>query len=199
MESYFKLTQENQADDKTELIYNSIKEKFQITFIPSFFKAIAPNEKLINGIWNGYERLLIDGIIPKEIKEMIFLTVAINKGCNYCSSTHLAVCDMLDVSKENISSILSDLDEVCPTRVRLILNFSLDLITKPKEITKEHYDRLNEYGVTNEEIIDIIGITILSNTAVNIAQSMGLSVEKEIVDYLKGENLNTGLESKVAA
>ncbi|OUR93558.1 hypothetical protein A9Q84_19005 [Halobacteriovorax marinus] len=199
METYFKLTQEGMADERVEAMYSDIKTKFNVTFIPDFFKALAFHESLFAGIWDGYQKLLVEGTIPKNIKEMIFLTIAIHKGCNYCSSTHLAVCNMLEVSNDNLSSILKNVEDVNPRRVRLILEFSLSLISNPRSIADETYDDLKAEGITEEEIVDIIGITILSNTAVNMAQSMGLSVEEEIQEYLDQEDLQTGLRPKIAA
>ena len=193
METYFTLTQEADADNRVDTIYKDVKEKFQITFIPSFFKAMAFHEHVFAGVWDGYKSLLVKGIIPTNIKEMIFLTVAISKGCNYCSSTHLAVCDMLEVSKENIQSILEDVDNVSPERIKLILKYSLSIINSPHDVTEDNYNEMLQVGITEEEIVDIIGITILSNTAVNIAQSMGLDVEEEINQYLTTANLSTGL------
>jgi len=191
----FDLIHEADANEKTQSIYKDVKETFGIAHIPDYFKLIALQHPLFEGIWSGYKNILNNGILPLQVKEMIFLTVALNRGCVYCSSTHLAVCDMVDVPKQTLEMMKTDINEVNPERVRNILNFAVKTIEDPDSVTEKDYAKFYDDGVSQEEVIEIFAMVFLSNTAVNMALSMGMkNIEIEISDYLKAENLKTGLE-----
>jgi uncharacterized peroxidase-related enzyme len=192
----FRKIEEAEAENKINNLYVDLKNRFGITFVPDFFKFIAPHEDVATGIWAGYEHILLGGCLPQQVKELIFVTVALRRGCVYCSSTHLAVCDMLEVPTDVLESIKTEIDNVTPDRFKDILLFAVKMIEAAETFSEDDFKSLNKHGISEAEITEIIGMTFLANTAVNVALSMGMKViEPEIKEYLKTENLRTGLET----
>ena len=181
-------------DEEVDALYLKIKNTFGISFVPNFFKMIANHKDVFKGIWKAYENILANGELPLQIKELIFLYTALEKGCNYCSSTHLAVCDMLDVTMNNLEGLKNNIDKVTPKEVRAVLMLVHKTIRLPESITQEDYTELKKLDFSNAEISEILCMTHLANTAVGLALISGLKeIEPEIEDYLKDHNLTTGL------
>ncbi len=192
----FKLIEEESATQDIVNNYAKVKATWGITFVPDFFKVIANQSNVFDGIWAGYKNILADGLLPAEVKEMIFLTVALQRGCVYCSSTHLAICDMLEVPKDTLETIKSNLASVNPERIKDILSFVEKTVNSPDQVTDQDYSNINGHGIAEDEIIEILAMVFLSNTAVNMALAMGMrNIETQISDYLSTENLKTGLEA----
>ncbi len=183
-------------DRDVDKVYLKIQNTFGISFVPNFFKLIANNKNILNGIWTAYEKILAGGMIPLHIKEVIFLYTALEKGCNYCSSTHLAVCDMLKVNSVNIDGIKNDIELVTPTELKLILKLTKNIINYTNDTSEgNEIHELIEIGLSKDEISEILCMIHLADTAVSLALSSGLDdIENEISSYLTEKSLATGLK-----
>jgi len=183
---------EESHSEEISNFYIDIKNTFGITYTPDFFKILANNFTVALGVWEGYKNILASGCLPLQIKEMIFLYVALERKCNYCSSTHLAVCNMVDVNHDNINGLKNDLDLIKPTEIRIVLYFVRDFIKGNSTVLS--LKELNRIGFSEEEVVEIISMITLCNTAVNIALTLEISdIEPEINEYLTECNLQTGL------
>ena len=185
---------ESGSDAQVDELYLKIKNTFGINFVPNFFKMIASHKDVLNGIWSGYANILASGELPLQIKEVIFLFVALEKGCNYCSSTHLAVCDMLEVTSENIKNIKDDLEVVRPEELKAVLMFVKKVVHFPGNVGGEDYQALRDMNFSDSEVSEIHCMVILAHSAVCIALANQLDeVESEISVYLDDHELETGL------
>ena len=181
-------------DSKVDELYVTIKNTFGISFVPNFFKVIAKHHDVFDGIWTAYENILAEGELPLQVKEMIFLYTALEKGCVYCSSTHLAVCDMLNIESKNIHGLKNDLNKVTPKELQVVLKLIQKYIQDPKSILEEDREILKKMGFSDCEISEVICMVHLSYTAVSMALFMNLDdIENEINEYLSDNNLDTGL------
>ena len=195
---YFELITEDQAGPKEKSSYVEIKNVFGITSVPDFFLALASSSDTFSAAWGAYKEILAGGILPQQIKEIIFLAVALNRRCIYCSSTHLAVCDMIDgISSAEIDALMDDITQLTPQRIQDIVTFAIKYVESPTAITEEDFKNLDEHGISEREVTEIITMAGLAYYAINIAQAMGIEVETEISEYLAEHNLQERLKQRI--
>jgi uncharacterized peroxidase-related enzyme len=196
--NFFELVGEEKASEELKKSYTEIKDVFGIASVPDFFLSLASNNSVFDSAWGGYKKILADGVLPQQIKEIIFLCVSLNRRCMYCSSTHLAVCDMIDsITSLEIETMMEDINSITPERVRDVVVLAIKYVEDPASATKEDFARLRSHGITDREISEIITMAGLAYYAVTIAQAMGIEVEKEIEEYLEENNLNSKLKEKI--
>lgn len=185
---------ESGCDEEVDEIYLNIKNTFGVTFVPNFFKVLAHHKFLLQGVWNCYEKVLASGDLPLQVKEVIFLYTALENGCNYCSSTHLAVCDMLEFGEDNILALKNDIDKIRPKELQAVLSLVKKVLHAPESINKNDYHELSVMGFSDSEVAEMLCMIHLAKTAVRIALMNGLSdIEPEISEYLKNNSLSTGI------
>ena len=186
------LKNEHQCSDDIKEIFDEIREGFNCEEMSDYFLLLAHNKGALKSTWLTYKYILLEGIVPRQIKEMIFLSISLSKGCHYCSSSHLALCDMYQVSEGSINSIINNVESLNPERIKRIIKFSLKVTNEPKSVSQNDYKELMDDGLNMEEITEIITIATFCAAGIQIAQAAGLDVEQGTADYLIENNLSIG-------
>ena len=79
------MIEEVDAVGKVSAVYDDIKEKLNIDFIPNMYKAMAGNPEYLEASWNKVKTVMgEDGHLGGRTKDIVALTVSIMSGCNYC-------------------------------------------------------------------------------------------------------------------
>ncbi len=186
------LKNEHECSDDIKEIFDEIREGFNCEEISDYFLLLAHNKGALKSTWLTYKHILLEGVVPRQIKEMIFLSISLSKGCHYCSSSHLALCDMYQVSEDSIDSIINNVESLNPERIKRIIQFSLKITNEPKSVNEQDFRKLIDDGLNMEEITEIIAIATFCASGIQIAQAAGLDVEQGTVDYLIENNLSIG-------
>jgi uncharacterized peroxidase-related enzyme len=186
------LKKELDCSDDIKEIFDEIREGFNCEEMSDYFLLLAHNKGALKSTWLAYKYILLEGVVPRQIKEMIFLSISLSKGCHYCSSSHLALCDMYKVSEDSIDSIIKNIETLNPERIKRIIKFSLKITNEPKSVTKHDYQSLLDDGLNMEEITEIMSIATFCASGIQIAQAAGLDVEQGTADYLTDNNLSIG-------
>lgn len=101
----------DEADASPEVaeIYEEIKVILgSNTFVPNFFKAQAGNVHRLGLTWTLVKSVLCEGMLPRLLKEMVFVEVADSVASQYCRSAHLAFCAKLGVGAETCDVFLHE-------------------------------------------------------------------------------------------
>ncbi len=186
------LKKEQECSDDIKEIFDEIREGFNCEEMSDYFLLLAHNKGALKSTWLTYKYILLEGVVPRQVKEMIFLSISLSKGCHYCSSSHLALCDMYKVSEESINSIIGNVDTLNPERIKRILKFSLKVANEPRTVSNNDYQDLLNDGLNMEEITEILSIATFCSAGILIAQATGLDVEQGTADYLTENNLSIG-------
>lgn len=189
-----KLPLMNEADCSPEVleIFDEIRDGFNCEEMSDYFLMLAHNEGALRSTWLTYKHILIDGVVPRQVKEMIFLAISLSRGCRYCTSSHLALCDMYQINEDSINSILQNVETLDPERMRKIILFSLKVANEPKTVTNGDYVDLQQEGLSLDEIIEILNVSTFCAAGTMVAAAGGLDVEQATVDYLKERKLSIG-------
>lgn len=79
-----KMVSEEEATGKVKEIYEEIKAKLGISFVPNLYKVMAAKPGYLETTWNKVKTVMIEpGKLDRLSKEMIALTVSAVMGCGY--------------------------------------------------------------------------------------------------------------------
>ncbi len=78
-----RLVSEEEATGKVKEVYEDIKAKKGIDFVPKFWQALAHNPDHLEATWQKLNTVMKPGKLDKLTKEMIALAVSITNGCTY--------------------------------------------------------------------------------------------------------------------
>ncbi len=79
-----KMVSEEEAKGKVKEIYEEIKAKLGISFVPNLYKVMAAKPGYLEATWDKVKTVMIEpGKLDRLSKEMIALTVSAVMGCGY--------------------------------------------------------------------------------------------------------------------
>jgi uncharacterized peroxidase-related enzyme len=178
------MVEEADASREIAKIYAVIKHDLQTPFVPNWAKATAPSPaalKMYVGMVSAFYKHLS---LPRSLVAMIFFAVAQEVNCVYCSATNELACRTLGVDEQTLSAITAEMTAVKPDRTRGIVQFALKVATNPQGLRAEDYDEVRAYGITNEEIIEIVMIAGMALFNDVLADSLKIEVDPEVADAL---------------
>jgi uncharacterized peroxidase-related enzyme len=104
------LVSEEEATGKVKEIYEDIKAKKEIDFVPKFWQALAHNPEHLEATWQKLNVVMKPGKLDRLTKEMIALAVSIVNNCEYWIHSHSAAVKRLGLDNEAISEIVAVVD-----------------------------------------------------------------------------------------
>jgi len=79
-----KMVSEEEATGKVKDIYEEIKSKLGIDFVPNLYKVMASKPGYLEANWNKVKAVMIEpGKLDRLTKEIIALAVSAVNGCDY--------------------------------------------------------------------------------------------------------------------
>ncbi len=79
-----KMVTEDEATGKVKDIYEDIKSRLGIDFVPNLYKVMASKPDYLESNWNKVKAVMIEtGKLDRLTKEMIAVTVSAVLGCQY--------------------------------------------------------------------------------------------------------------------
>ncbi len=79
-----KMVAESEATGKVKEIYEDIKDKLGIDFVPNLYRVMASKPDYLESTWNKVKTVVIQpGKLDRLNKEIIAMTVSVVMGCEY--------------------------------------------------------------------------------------------------------------------
>ena len=76
------------ASEEVRTVYDDIKRTRKIDRVSNFWMAIANHPPTLRRTWESLNESMADGALDIRFKEMIYLAISINNGCEYCRASH---------------------------------------------------------------------------------------------------------------
>ncbi|HEX9723405.1 MAG TPA: carboxymuconolactone decarboxylase family protein [Vicinamibacteria bacterium] len=138
--------------------------------------SLSERPDLLAATWELFKRLVIGGMLPPTVKEMIFMAIAAQNDCRYCSVVHTKALEAMGVPSDVIRSCASDpeLAQVPPPQ-RAMIKFGLKTARDPKSVTDEDFRTLRDYGLSDGEIMEVTMLAAYGNLLDTWADVSGIS------------------------
>jgi uncharacterized peroxidase-related enzyme len=142
--------------------------------------SLSERPDLLASTWALVKGVLMGGVVPSTVKEMILMAIAMQNDCRYCSVAHTRALEALGVPTEVIQSCASDpeLAQVPPPQ-RAIIKFGLKAAMDPKSVTDADFETLRDYGLSDGEIMEVTMLAACGNLLDTWADVSGIQSDWE--------------------
>lgn len=130
----------------------------------NFFTAMAGRPDLLGATWDLAKAILVEGLLPGSLKQMIALCISRQNDCRYCSVMHRGALEMAGIAPAVVESCASD-----PTIAgleepyRSILRLAMAVAESPESVTVDDLRTLIDLGLSHDEVIELIVMASFTN------------------------------------
>ena len=154
--SWFPVPEESELPDDLRGLFRKAREK--IGFVPNVFRAYSFRPERLRA-WFAHYRQLHEPTpnLDAAEREMIAVAVSMANSCLYCLVAHGAALrealgDPILADRITLDHRRAGLDE----RRTAILDFAVKVTERPLECGPQDLKRLEGYGLTEEEVWDVV-------------------------------------------
>ena len=164
-------------------IYRDFQLRMGFPAAPNFIKTQGHSLAASRGTWGLVQNVLVGGLLPRTLKEMMFVAISQSRECRYCEAAHLACCRMLGVEARAIEQLVSNVTELSPPKVRDIILFGLKCARDPQSLTQEDFEGLRRHGLGPSEIMEAVSMAALAVYANTIADATAMPADEMFTQF----------------
>jgi RNA polymerase sigma-70 factor (ECF subfamily) len=171
------------------------KEKFG--FVPNIFRAQTLRPDVVEAEANVVGAILLtDDVLARKQKEYILLVISAANLNTYCVAVHCEMLRALGIPVEESDQIAIDHHQADLSNAdQALLDFALKLAKHPKEFGGEDIKSLRKHGFTEEQILEAVVMTALTDFLNTLQMGLGTvtDFEPRLVFPLKEVNLSNAM------
>lgn len=180
-----RMVEEDEASDEVIALFDSYKRAFQAHRIPNYIKANAISPASLQLYLSMLNSFYENVTLPQSLISMICFTVATEANCVYCSAIHEVTCRTLGVNEQTLKALAENLEDVSPERIRVIIEFALKTSSDAQNLVPEDYERLRRFGISNDEIVQIVMVASMAAFSDILANSIKIEVDSHFTKALR--------------
>ena len=151
------LEKEQLTDPTAQRVYDEILNELGFGIVPNIFKSMANRPKFLEANWNHFRSTILQGDIPRTLKEMVGVAISQANKSDYALKVHLHGLSALGMSEEVLQTLVSNFDACpLPEREKTMIRFGLKIATQPLTVTEEDYEGLRKIGLDADEIFEVV-------------------------------------------
>lgn len=161
--SWFPVPDESELPEGLQGLFRKARES--VGFVPNVFRAYGFRPERLSAWFNHYKLLheATDNLSAAE-REMIAVAVSMENGCLYCLVSHGAALrealgDPVLADRITLDYRRAGLD----ARTRAILDYAVKITNEPLECTPQDIEHLQGFGLTLEEVWDVMEVASMYN------------------------------------
>ena len=178
------LIEEHEATGQVAELYEEIKREMMVPDVPNMFKALAASPGALAIEWALFKAMFQHSTLPMSLSAMIRYAIAEQNECQYCSASHELTCRTLGIDEETLHKVINDLPSLSPERIRATIEFALKVARSPKSLVRADYDALRAYGVSDEELVEIILVSSVASSGDVLADALKVDVDAAVSEAL---------------
>ncbi len=156
-------------------VYADFQRRMGFPAAPNFIKTHGHSLAAARGAWGLVQNVLVGGVLPRTLKEMMFAAISQDRHCRYCQAAHLACCRMLGVDAESLGHLVNDLPNLSPVKARDIILFGVKCARDPQGLADADFALLRSHGLNQSEIMEAVAMAALAVYANVVADATGMS------------------------
>jgi AhpD family alkylhydroperoxidase len=154
-------------------LYGEIRTRLGLGEVPCVFRAMAAvsHDVLVQN-WTAFRHTVLEGALPKTVKQMVALVVAREQGCGYGINLFSQVLSQLGVDLPVVESLAEHGD--CPDfphGLRRLLAFARAYSLDPEGVDPE---ALELEGFSEDDSAEVVDAVLITTGLVRFATECGL-------------------------
>ena len=177
--SWFPVPAEDQLPESLQGLFKKAKEK--VGFVPNVFRVYSFRPERFSAWFAHYKQLHEPTAnLSAAEREMIAVAVSMANGCLYCLVAHGAALrqtlgDPIQADRITLDYKRAGLE----AKMEAVLDFATLLTESPIEAAPEDIEHLQSFGLTLEEVWDVIEIAAMYNFTNRMASATGMIPNRE--------------------
>ena len=114
------------ASKEVRMVYDDIMQTRNIDQVSNFWLAIANHPPTLRRTWESLKEIMADGALDVRTKEMIYLAISTNNGCEYCQASLGVAARKAGMTEEMFGELIAVVAMANETN-RLVEGYSVPL------------------------------------------------------------------------
>lgn len=128
--------------------------------VPNLFRTYAAHPPLLRANWGKMKAAMMEGDLPRRLKEAIALLVSQDNGCRYCVAAHSAALQGLGVDDATLAAIREGrlTDAAFDAREQTLIELMRMANATPHDVEDKHFEAAREAGASEAEILEAFAV-----------------------------------------
>lgn len=167
------------TDPQVKAVYEEIRAELGFGMVPNLFKSMASHPEFLATTWKKFRAIVLQGEIPRTIKEMIGVAISQANNSQYALQVHLHGLSALGISEEVLQTLISDFANCpLPDREKAAIRFGVLAATQPQQLTQVDYQHLEELGLDRTELFELIATANLFTAINQYTDAIALEIDQ---------------------
>lgn len=93
------------ASPSAQETFDQIERELGAGLVPRIFRLLEPNPALLFHIWGQFRTVVLEGNLPRILKEMVGTAIATSTHCEYVRAVHLHSLNLQGVTPEALDAV----------------------------------------------------------------------------------------------
>lgn len=127
---------------------------------PNLFRTYANHAPLLRANWHKLKAVMMEGALPRKLKEAIALLVSQDNGCEYCIRAHSMALKSLGVDEDTLGRIREGRLEAAgfEDREAKLVALMRKVNRAPHDVSGSEFEALRAAGYSDAEIVEAYGV-----------------------------------------
>ena len=177
--AHFPLIAEADARDQQVIaVYAEIRQELGFGIVPNLFKSMAIRPTLLQANWHKFRATILQGSLPRTLKEMIGILISQANQSEYAMRVHLHGLSAMGMSEAVLQALIHDYKSCpLPEREKQILSFGLRAAIDSLNISATDFDLLRSFDLSDAEIFEIVATADLFMSINAYTDSVGVELD----------------------
>jgi len=102
-----RLLSDEDLSPEARAVFDDIRAVRRTDFVNNFWRALAHDPVTLRRTWESIKQVMAPGALDAKTKEMIYLSVSIAHGCEYCIHSHTAAARAKGMSEAEHAELIA--------------------------------------------------------------------------------------------
>jgi uncharacterized peroxidase-related enzyme len=165
------VTLDNANEAQKPQLEKSLKE---MGMIPNMYANMVNSPGLMETYAIGYDRFRKNSGFSAVEQEVVFITISVLNGCEYCAAAHSFIADKMSKVPHEVTNAIRDGEEIPDAKLSALSEFTRVMFEKRGNPSQEETKAFLEAGYQEKQILEIVlalAVKTLSNYSNHIFQT----------------------------
>lgn len=149
----------NAVSPITQAIFDTTQKT--LGFVPNMYKTMGENPALLDTYIYGYNSFRANSGFDSIEQEVVFLTVAYENNCEYCTAAHSFIADKMSKVPVDVTNAIREGKQITNTKLAALSELTRSLTVNRGNVEQEEINAFLSVGYTEAHVLGIIaGIAV---------------------------------------
>jgi uncharacterized peroxidase-related enzyme len=146
------------TDPLAKQTFDEIEQELGFGMVPNIFRSMGSNPPLLAANWRKFKSTILEGSLPRTVKEMLGVVVSHVNGSDYAKLVHLHSLSVQGVQELWLHQLTSEPYDTSalPDTIAAMAAFARQAAIDPHALGAEHYAALADAGLRDDEIFEVV-------------------------------------------